>query len=76
MTRYLACVVLIQSALLAQITTTAPRTAPAMVFTEIPGSQAAAFDAEVAKAMGPLTPETYLRLPFATGRSERSSMTK
>jgi putative ABC transport system permease protein len=63
----LACVVLIQSALLAQITTTAPRTAPAMVFTEIPGSQAAAFDAEVAKVM-PLTPETYLRLPFVTGR--------
>ena len=64
----LACVVLIQSALLAQITTTAPRTAPAMVFTEIPGSQAAAFDAEVAKAMGPPTSENYLRLPFATGR--------
>jgi putative ABC transport system permease protein len=63
----LACVVLIQSALLAQITTTAPRTAPAMVFTEIPGDQAAAFDAEVAKVM-PLTAETYLRLPFATGR--------
>ena len=63
----LACVVLIQSALLAQITTTAPRTAPAMVFTEIPGSQAAAFDAEVAKII-PLTAETYLRLPFATGR--------
>jgi putative ABC transport system permease protein len=59
--------VLIQSALLAQITTTAPRTAPAMVFTEIPGSQAAAFDADVAKVM-PLTPETYLRLPFVTGR--------
>jgi putative ABC transport system permease protein len=64
----LACVVLIQSALLAQITTTAPRTAPAMVFTEIPGDQTAAFDAEVARAMGPPTPETYLRLPFATGR--------
>jgi len=64
----LACVVLIQSALLAQITTTAPRTAPAMVFTEIPGSQAAAFDAEVSKAMGPLTSDNYLRLPFATGR--------
>ncbi|SFJ06431.1 ABC transporter permease [Caulobacter sp. UNC279MFTsu5.1] len=63
----LACVVLIQSALLAQITTTAPRTAPAMVFTEIPGDQAAAFDAEVARVM-PLTPDTYLRLPFATGR--------
>jgi putative ABC transport system permease protein len=63
----LACVVLIQSALLSQITTTAPRTAPAMVFTEIPGSQAAAFDAEIARVM-PLTPDTYLRLPFATGR--------
>ncbi|KQZ17549.1 ABC transporter permease [Caulobacter sp. Root1472] len=63
----LACVVLIQSALLTQITTTAPRTAPAMVFTEIPGGQAAAFDAEVAQVM-PLTPETYLRLPFVTGR--------
>ncbi|TCS13616.1 FtsX-like permease family protein [Caulobacter sp. BK020] len=63
----LACVVLIQSALLTQITTTAPRTAPAMVFTEIPGGEAAAFDAEVAQVM-PLTPETYLRLPFVTGR--------
>jgi putative ABC transport system permease protein len=64
----LACVVLIQSALLAQLTTAAPRTAPAMVFTEIPGDQAAAFDAEVGRVMGPLTPDTYLRLPFATGR--------
>jgi putative ABC transport system permease protein len=64
----LACVVLIQSALLAQVTSVAPRTAPAMVFTEIPGDQAAAFDAEVARAMGPPTPQTYLRMPFATGR--------
>lgn len=64
----LACVVLIQSALLAQVTSVAPRTAPAMVFTEIPGDQAAAFDAEVAKVIGPLTPKTYLRMPFATGR--------
>jgi putative ABC transport system permease protein len=64
----LACVVLIQSALLSQITTTAPRTAPAMVFTEIPGAQAAAFDAEVARVMGPLRSDSYLRLPFATGR--------
>jgi putative ABC transport system permease protein len=54
-------------ALLAQITTTAPRTAPAMVFTEIPGDQVVAFDAEVARVM-PLTPDTYLRLPFVTGR--------
>jgi putative ABC transport system permease protein len=64
----LSCVVLIQSALLAQVREVAPRTAPAMVFTEIPGDQAAAFDAEVARAVGALTPETYLRAPFATGR--------
>jgi putative ABC transport system permease protein len=64
----LACVVLIQSALLAQVREVAPKSAPAMVFTEIPGDQAAAFDAEVAKATGPLTAETYLRAPFATGR--------
>jgi putative ABC transport system permease protein len=64
----LACVVLIQSALLAQVREVAPKSAPAMVFTEIPGDQVAAFDAEVAKATGPLTAETYLRAPFATGR--------
>lgn len=64
----LACVVLIQSALLTQVREVAPKSAPAMVFTEIPGDQVAAFDAEVAKATGPLTAETYLRAPFATGR--------
>lgn len=64
----LACVVLIQSALLAQVREVAPKSAPAMVFTEIPGDQVTAFDAEVAKATGPLTAETYLRAPFATGR--------
>ena len=65
----LACVVLIQSSLLAQVRDVAPKSAPAMVFTEIPGDQAAAFDAAVAgAAQTPLTPETWLRLPFATGR--------
>ena len=64
----LACVVLIQSALLAQVSDVAPRTAPAMVFTEIPGDQTAAFDAVVARVTGPLTEETYLRMPFVTGR--------
>lgn len=64
----LACVVLIQSALLRQVSDVAPRTAPAMVFTEIPADRAAAFDATVASVMGPLSPETYLRMPFATGR--------
>lgn len=64
----LACVVLIQSALLRQVSDVAPRTAPAMVFTEIPADRAAAFDETVASVMGPLTAETYLRMPFATGR--------
>lgn len=64
----LACVVLIQSALLAQVSDVAPRTAPAMVFTEIPGDRAAAFDATVAEVTGPLKDDAYLRMPFATGR--------
>jgi putative ABC transport system permease protein len=64
----LACVVLIQSALLAQVSDVAPRTAPAMVFTEIPADSAAAFDATVAAVTGPLDQDAYLRMPFATGR--------
>lgn len=64
----LACVVLIQSALLAQVSDVAPRTAPAMVFTEIPADQAVTFDATVASVMGPLDEDTYLRMPFVTGR--------
>ncbi len=64
----LACVVLIQSALLAQVSDVAPRTAPAMVFTEIPADRAIAFDAAVAGVIGPLRQDTYLRMPFATGR--------
>jgi len=65
----LAAVVLIQSSLLRQISIVAPQTAPALVFTEIPGDRVAAFDAEVARAMG-RTPDqdTYLRAPFFTGR--------
>ena len=64
----LACVVLIQSALLAQVSDVAPRTAPAMVFTEIPADRAAAFDAAVTSVTGPSSEDTYLRMPFATGR--------
>ena len=64
----LACVVLIQSALLAQVRDVAPKSAPAVVFTEIPGDEAAAFDAEVFRAAGRLDADSYLRLPFATGR--------
>jgi putative ABC transport system permease protein len=65
----LACVVLIQSSLLAEVTEVAPRAAPAIVFTEIPGDRAAAFDDAVARAFGAkLTPDIYLRAPFVTGR--------
>ena len=68
----LSAVVLIQSSLLAQVRDVAPKTAPAVVFTEIPGEEAAAFDAEVRRAFGePLTADNYLRAPFATGRIVR-----
>ncbi|MDZ4374583.1 MAG: FtsX-like permease family protein, partial [Phenylobacterium sp.] len=65
----LAAVVLIQSSLLAQISSIAPQTAPALVFTQIPGERASAFDAEVSRAYGrPPTADTYLRAPYFTGR--------
>jgi len=65
----LAAVVLIQSSLLAEVTEAAPRAAPALVFTEIPGARAAEFDAAVARAFGrPLTDRDWLRAPFFTGR--------
>ncbi len=64
----LASVVLIQSALLAQVGEIAPRTAPSLVFTEIPAEDAARFDAEVGAALGRLTDESYLRMPMFTGR--------
>lgn len=65
----LACVVLIQSSLLAEVAEVAPQTAPALVFTDIPGDQAAQFDAAVTRAFGqPLTRANYLRVPFVTGR--------
>ena len=64
----LSAVVLIQSSLLAEVGAVAPRTAPAVVFTEIPADRAGGFDAEVAAAMGPLSPDRYQRFPFVTGR--------
>jgi putative ABC transport system permease protein len=65
----LSAVVLIQSSLLAQVTQVAPRTAPSLVFSGLSASQGPAFDAALAAAFGrPLTPETYLRAPFASGR--------
>lgn len=65
----LASVVLIQSSLLRQVAEVAPKTAPAIVFTEIPGARAAEFDRVVAAAFGEkLTVGNYLRAPFLTGR--------
>ena len=68
----LAAVVLIQSALLNQVSEVAPRTAPALIFTDVPGDRTAPFDAAVAHAFGqPLTSKTYLREPFVSGRITR-----
>jgi putative ABC transport system permease protein len=67
----LSAVVLIQSSLLAEVSAVAPKTAPAVVFTEIPAAGAAAFDADVAQAMGPLGADRYQRFVFATGRITR-----
>ena len=65
----LAAVVLIQSSLLKQVSEVAPRTAPALVFTEIPADRVQAFDRAVSAAFKtPLTPQTYLRAPFSTAR--------
>jgi putative ABC transport system permease protein len=65
----LACVVLIQSSLLNEVAEVAPQTAPALVFTDIPGDRVHDFDAAVARAFGErLTPKVYLRAPFVTGR--------
>ena len=65
----LAAVVLIQSSLLKQVAEVAPRTAPALVFTEIPGDRVQDFDRAVARAFGvPLTGQNYLRAPFSTAR--------
>ncbi len=64
----LAAVVLIQSSLLSEVREVAPRTAPSLVFTEIPADSGPRFDAEVAAALGPLTPDNYLRMPLFSGR--------
>lgn len=65
----LAAVVLIQASLIAEVAEVAPRTAPALVFTDIPSDGAAAFDAAVRRAFAaPLTQANYLRAPFLTGR--------
>jgi putative ABC transport system permease protein len=68
----LAAVVLIQSSLLAQISDVAPRTAPSLVFLDVPGERIEAFDAVVADAFGGRpAADSYQRFPFVTGRIVR-----
>ena len=67
----LAAILLIQSSLLAEVREVAPQAAPSLILTEIPPDRAAELDALMAAAMGPLTPDHYRRMPFATGRIVR-----
>ena len=64
----LTAILLIQSSLLAEVQQTAPQAAPSLILTEIPPERAAELDALMTAAMGPLTPDHYRRMPFATGR--------
>ncbi|HEY2661704.1 MAG TPA: FtsX-like permease family protein [Caulobacteraceae bacterium] len=64
----LSAVVLIQSSLLDQVRAVAPKTAPAVVFTEIPGDRTAAFDRAVGAVLGALRSDRYQRFVFVTGR--------
>ncbi len=67
----LTAILLIQSSLLAEVREAAPKAAPSLILTEIPPESAAELDALMAAAMGPLTPDHYRRMPFATGRIVR-----
>jgi putative ABC transport system permease protein len=64
----LTVVMILQSTLLAQVREVAPDAAPALVFTQVREDQAAAFDRAVSQVLGPLTVDTYRRMPMATGR--------
>ncbi len=65
----LSAVILIQSGLIAEVRTAAPKTAPSVVFTGIPEAKAAAFDDLVAEALGhPPSDAEYQRFPYLTGR--------
>jgi putative ABC transport system permease protein len=64
----LAAIVLIQSTLLSEIRDVAPKSAPALVFTQVPYDRTADFDGEIAKVVGPLSPDIYRSNPQTTGR--------
>ena len=64
----LASVLLVQSSLVRQVEQVAPNSAPALIFTQIPGDRADTFDALLTRRLGPLTPDHYRRTPSASGR--------
>ena len=64
----LTAVLLIQSSLIAQVRVAAPQAAPSLILTQVPPERAADLDALMARIMGPLSPDRYRRMPFATGR--------
>ncbi len=67
----LACLLLVQSSLLAAVREAAPRAAPSLVLTGIPADSVHALDGLMASAMGPLGSDRYRRTPFVTGRIVR-----
>ncbi|MEH6675615.1 ABC transporter permease [Phenylobacterium sp.] len=67
----LSAIVLIQSSLLAQVSEVAPRTAPSLVFTEIPADRIEAFDAVIEQTLNSPGEDRYARLPLITGRITR-----
>ena len=67
----LAAILLIQASLLSEVRDAAPRAAPSLILTEVAPERAARLDALLAAVMGPLTPDRYRRMPFATGRITR-----
>ena len=64
----LTAILLIQSSLLAEVQEAAPQAAPSLILTEIPPERSGELDTLMTAAMGPLTPDHYRRMPFATGR--------
>lgn len=64
----LTTVMLVQGSLVRQVSEVAPNSAPALVFTQIPGERAAEFDRLLTPSLGPLTLDRYRRTAFATAR--------
>jgi putative ABC transport system permease protein len=64
----LTTIVVIQSSLLAEVSTQNNKATPNLYFTQIAPETVGDFDTLIAAIAGPLTPANYRRYPFATGR--------